>query len=202
MKYYILSLCLIVVLAKGIGAVDSSTCTYSSSGCAFPDANQSSSYTETVGEDHDYASSVSTMSFTIYNGVDWGGTATSSVTVDNRTGLMWVTNMVDAGVPYTSSHTWQGALSLCEGLTYAGFSDWRLPNVRELMSIVDYGKTTGVRINVSYFPRTQLNSYWTSTTYAPFSVLAHFVKFNLGSIDVSNKTSSYYFVRCVRAGPP
>lgn len=38
------------------------------------------------------------------------------------------------------TRTWQNALKYCEGLALAGHTDWRLPNVRELLSIVDYGR--------------------------------------------------------------
>ncbi|MCX5793466.1 MAG: DUF1566 domain-containing protein, partial [Elusimicrobia bacterium] len=88
------------------------------------------------------------MSFTIYNGAAWGGTATSSVTVDNRTGLMWVTNPVDAGI--SGGPDWEGQITLCEGLSYAGFADWRLPNIKELQSIVDYSRQNPA-INTTYF---------------------------------------------------
>lgn len=37
---------------------------------------------------------------------------------------------------------WCEALAYCENLTFAGHDDWRLPNIRELQSIVDYGRFT------------------------------------------------------------
>lgn len=194
-------MCLLVLLSKGVGAVDSSTCTYSSAGCAFPDTNQGLSYTGTFGEDHDYASSVSAMSFTVYNGVDWGGTATSSFTVDNRTGLMWLTNPADAGRGGT--YTWVNALAACEGLTYAGFTDWRLPNLHELMSIIDYSKELPC-VDATYFPNTPSSYHWTSTTSTvggAFSTLSAW-SVHLGYIYVSAiSKATGYNVRCVRGGP-
>ena len=181
-------------VAAGAGDIS----THSFIGCAFPDTNQRLGYTSTPGEDRDYSSTVSLMSFTVHNGVDWGGTATSSVTVDNRTGLMWVTNPADAGI--SGTYTWENALSACEGLTYAGFSDWRLPNVRELMSIVDYGVTSDPRINTAYFLNTASSYYWTSTTYTPASTNVWYVYFDNGSVFVYFKTNNSY-VRCVRGGP-
>jgi len=180
--------------------------THSFAGCAFPDTGQSVSYTTTFGEDHDYAYSGSTMSFTIYNGVAWGGTATSSVTVDNRTGLMWVTNPDDAcagcagGYVSSGTYIWENALKKCENLAYAGFFDWRLPNVRELMSIMDYTACDSPRINTTYFPNTDNNYYWTSTTYAPDTAYAWFVDFNAYDNNGDDKLTDYY-IRCVRAGP-
>jgi hypothetical protein len=172
--------------------------TYSSAGCAFPDTNQSRSYTTTFGEDHDYASSVSTMSFTVYNPV-----GISSVTVDNRTGLMWVTNpSTDAG--FKGTQTWESALTSCtvtlNGMAYAGYTDWRLPNVRELMSIVDYGRAASPYINTTAFPGTISSYYWSSTTYIGGPGNAQGVYFDTGGVNIKTKTNNYY-VRCVRGGP-
>ena len=38
------------------------------------------------------------------------------------------------------TRNWEGALAYCEGLTLGGHNDWRLPNVKELQSIVDYSR--------------------------------------------------------------
>jgi len=53
---------------------------------------------------------------------------------DRATGLMW--QQADDG----TARDWQGALSYAENLTLAGYSDWRLPSVKELQSIVDYSR--------------------------------------------------------------
>jgi len=195
-KFYLSSLIVFSFMSVTARAADVST--YSFAGCAFPDTNQSVSYTATFGEDHDYASSVSTMSFTIYNPV-----GISSVTVDNRTGLMWVTAPgTDAG--FAGAQTWESALTSCtvtlNGMAYAGYTDWRLPNVRELMSIVDYGAAAAPRINTTAFPNTVSDYYWTSTTYVVNTTLAWIGTFNLGNVGVFSKTNSRY-VRCVRGGP-
>lgn len=206
-KIIVLAAGLAAALVRNCGAVDIST--YSTGGCGFPGTAQAVCYDNTVaiacpasgtafyGQDAQYANSASTMSFTIYNGAAWGGTATSSVTVDNRTGLMWVTNPVDAGISGTPN--WEGAITLCEGLTYAGFTDWRLPNINELVSIVDFSRQSP-SINKAYFLNTQTSYYWSSTTYVPSSSFAWLVYFNNGHMVYYDKTNSYY-VRCVRGGP-
>jgi len=64
----------------------------------------------------------------INNYVDNGdGTIT-----DNATGLMWT--QADSG----DSTLWVDALAYAEGSEFAGHNDWRLPNIKELQSIVDY----------------------------------------------------------------
>lgn len=180
-----------------IPAAGADISTYSFAGCAFPGTNQSVSYTATFGEDHDYASTASTMSFTVYNPI-----GISSVTVDNRTGLMWLTDpRTDAG--FKGPQTWESALTSCtvtlNGMAYAGYTDWRLPNVRELMSIVDYSKSLP-RINTTAFPNTVSGIYWTSTTYVPGPASAWYGGFSSGSVNITSKTGNNY-VRCVRGGP-
>ena len=51
---------------------------------------------------------------------------------DNATGLMWMQNDNGEGL------NWEDALNYAENLNYAGYSDWRLPNIKELQSIIDY----------------------------------------------------------------
>ena len=144
------------------------------------------------------------LSDTMYNGVDWGGTATSSVTVDNRTGLMWVSNTNDTctgcswGYVSSGTYNWANALARCEGLTYAGFSDWRLPNAKELFSIVKEAGSEPL-IDQSAFPIAGSGYYWTSTTYVQITTYALLV-LSGDRVDVDDKTVDNY-VRCVRASP-
>ncbi len=50
-----------------------------------------------------------------------------------------------------------------------GFSDWRLPSVGELQSIVDHSPTSGPRIRLPDFPNTVEGFYWSSETYLGFA---------------------------------
>jgi len=86
---------------------------------------------------------------------------------DTSTGLMWMAD--DAGY----AMEWKDALSYCENLEYAGYDDWKLPDIKELQSLVDY---TGIypTIDQSYFNITELpddnpNYYFWSSTSAYFS---------------------------------
>ena len=56
---------------------------------------------------------------------------------DTATGLMW--QQADDGV----ARDWGEALAYAEDLTLAGHGDWRLPNAKELQSIVDYSRSPG-----------------------------------------------------------
>jgi len=188
---------LLLVCVTGAAKAQS---TYTFVNCNLPDTGQTvAKPSMPFGQDSDYQPSLSQPGYTIYNPV-----GVSSVTVDNRTGLMWVTNPVDAGMDFT--YNWEGALYACKSLigasgTYAGYSDWRLPNIRELMSIADYGITTPPNINGKYFLNTQAANYWSSTTYVPIPDNAWFVAFSDGVVNFVNKTLSSHYVRCVRGGP-
>ncbi|MCP4361230.1 MAG: DUF1566 domain-containing protein [Chloroflexi bacterium] len=94
---------------------------------------------------------------------------------DNATGLMWQQD--DSG----SGNIWSDALAYCETLSTGGYDDWRLPNAKELQSIVDYGRspdTTNSAAIAPLFNATQITNeageadyaaYWSSTTHANVS---------------------------------
>jgi hypothetical protein len=58
---------------------------------------------------------------------------------------------------------WEIALQYCEGLSLAGHDDWRLPNVRELQSIVDYGLSSPA---IQPLFRVSTSMYWSSSPAA------------------------------------
>ncbi|MGH9195448.1 MAG: DUF1566 domain-containing protein [Acidimicrobiia bacterium] len=80
---------------------------------------------------------------------------------------------------------------------FAGKRDWRVPNVKELQSIVDYGRF-GPSIDPIFGP-TAASFYWSSTTYARASVFAWNVGFLFGDV-VANGKSFFLHVRAVRGG--
>jgi pimeloyl-ACP methyl ester carboxylesterase len=110
---------------------------------------------------------------------------------DNRTGLMW-----QQGEP--GSMTWGNALSYCEGLSLGGYSDWRLPNIKELESLTDDTRYSPA-IDTSFFPNAYAY-YWSSTTYAFYPDRAWYVFFKYGYVYVSDKYFAGNYVRCVRGG--
>ena len=64
---------------------------------------------------------------------------------------------------------------------YAGHRDWRMPNVKELQSIVDYS-TFNPAIASSFSGLTAAGSYWSSTSYANFPSDAWLVFFGDGDV--------------------
>jgi hypothetical protein len=118
-----------------------------------------------TGQDGSY--NINPMSFTD-NG---NGTVT-----DNNTGFMW--QKQDDGIAYNwyqASGTYDASYNpssqdVCGSLSLSGYSDWRLPTKKELMSIMNYSiPYPGPTINTTYFPNTKSSFYWSSTTFAYYS---------------------------------
>lgn len=113
--------------------------------------------------------------------------------IDNRTGLMWQQAEAD------SAMNWEEALNYARGLEFAGFADWRLPNVKELQSLHD---ETAVRPSISteFFPSARPELYWSSTTLINREGdRAWTMDFNLGIVSYNPKTDRLR-VRLVRSG--
>ena len=85
---------------------------------------------------------------------------------DRATGLMWMTR------DSRRTMNWQQALEYAENLDYAGYDDWRLPNVKELHSIVDYRRAPdasspsdrGPAIDPIFDLTSPESWFWTGTT--------------------------------------
>ena len=111
---------------------------------------------------------------------------------DIKTGLVWQKG--DDG----TTRNWETALSYCEGLTLGGKTDWRLPNIKELSSIVDYTKST---FTIDDAFSTLLNSssidYWSSTTYMSSTSIKWAVSF-YNSPWIAGSNANGYYVRCVQ----
>ncbi len=85
---------------------------------------------------------------------------------DQATGLMWMKADSD------STMNWEEALVYAENLVCAGYDDWRLPNAKELQSIVDYTRAPdaqnplheGPAIDTLFDISEEESYFWTSTT--------------------------------------
>ncbi len=108
---------------------------------------------------------------------------------DNNTLLTWQQGE-------TSVMTWQSALSYCESLALATRADWRLPNAKELVSLVDYAKR-GPSINATMFPNAKSVPYWSSTSDNLDRMGAWTVNFLDGGLSDTTKSTGAQ-VRCVR----
>ena len=122
--------------------------------------------------------------------------AEEKIVFDIVTGLQWQYDDID--IPDNDSF-WLGALDYCENLTYAGFSDWRLPNKDELTTIADFTKHDPA----TSFPDIQAVTYLLSSTTMPDSLYAVFRMYLPGgSVDTSMAKYNAgvdYHVHCVRS---
>ena len=107
---------------------------------------------------------------TEYGTNDLVGNGDGTVT-DHATGLMWQQD--DAGV----GMNWEDALAYAENFEGGGYRDWRLPNAKELQSIVDYTRSPDTTASAAIDPLFTCSSitneegvadfpfYWSSTTH-------------------------------------
>ncbi len=213
-----------VSLGFDAGTLACASCAFDTSSCtrvAFPGSGQAAYFG--VGSDGDVQAGAA-LSYTD-NG---DGTIT-----DNNTGLMWEKKDDSGGIhDWNNSYIWgltnsmQGTIKsvFLDGLNdvtgggahcFAGYCDWRIPNVKELHSIVNYNKlhpvvstvfnkgcATGCTVDGVSGPMcscTGSKDYWSSTTYAYSPYKAFYVDFFGGLVGVENKDGSRA-VRAVRGG--
>lgn len=123
---------------------------------------------------------------------------------DSRTGLMWQQCSVGQSGAACSgkavTYTWQDALHYAQNLNanggFAGYTDWRLPNIKELSSIVE-DQCVDPAINATVFPNTPSRLFWSSSPVADVSYDAWYVIFLNGVTSNDDKDSGNY-VRLVR----
>ncbi|WP_186441046.1 DUF1566 domain-containing protein [Desulfamplus magnetovallimortis] len=111
---------------------------------------------------------------------------------DNQKELEW--QREDDGV----KRTWEAACQYCENLVLDGHSDWRIPDVEELSSIVDY-TIYNPSISNEIFNNVKSSYYWSGSKHAYLTSYAWYVHFLGGRVEGNAKSKSYY-VRCVRSG--
>jgi hypothetical protein len=120
---------------------------------------------------------------------------------DKKTALTWMRCSL--------GQSWDAYSSICRGTASPFYwqnalnvgnstSDWRLPNIKELKSIVEQA-CYGPAINDIIFPNTQSNNYWSSSPNALNDDYAWIVNFSDGSGSIYNRSSNRY-VRLVRGG--
>ena len=144
-----------------------------------PKTGQTTSYAD--GDDGDVEAGLS-----IVNRFEVVTIGSDTVVKDYATRLMWAQNgtssICNDGLSFA---TWEDARAFVNGRSFAGFTDWRMPNVLESLTINDYGSTESTQL-YSVF----VNQYniMTSTTNAKNTAqcYVHFV--TTGAINARDKT--------------
>ena len=144
----------------------------------------------------------------------WGGKGVSEVAlgwVENSPGNKYPESRWDgSGDRYDD---WNKLVTAANSEQLCGFSDWRVPDLYQLASLVrcrggsyqnlddgcsgSYQKPT---IDTEYFPNAQSSWFWSSSPDAYYSSYAWYVYFNAGFVSGNNRGSSKY-VRLVRSRP-
>lgn len=117
--------------------------------------------------------------------------------IDNKNGTVTDTS---AGLVWQQARgekmTWEKALSYCKNLSLGGRNNWRLPDVSELQSLVDYARHDPA-IDADFFPGT-MSSYWTSVINISRPNFTWCIYFSDGRINDSGKHFIHY-IRAVRS---
>ena len=107
--------------------------------------------------------------------------------------LVWQ-NDLEVG---SATKTWEEAIGYCEDLDLESIDDWRLPNIKELTTVIN-DAVSSPSIYTPTFEHTANDNYWSSTT-ASNSGDAWSVNFEHGTHEILGKTTPKY-VRCVSRG--
>ena len=87
---------------------------------------------------------------------------------DTVTGLMWMQcnlgqeHSVGTCSGGSARYDWGAALEIADGYSFASYSDWRLPNIKELSSLAARDRYNPA-INSTIFPNTPSYYYWSSS---------------------------------------
>lgn len=114
----------------------------------------------------------------------------NGTTTDLITGLTW------QQIPIADSLTWEQALTYSENLNFAGYSDWRLPNIKELQSVNDEA-LINPSVNQTFFSGVSVKKYWSSTSLPNQTTKAWYFDTQFGITTYDFKTRAFYVV-CVR----
>ena len=113
---------------------------------------------------------------------------------DSTTNLMWQDDYFSGQTQLSHAD----AITYCNNLTLGGYSDWRLPNINELHTIVDY--TNNTIAFTSSATANYINYFWSSTRSKddPTGQFYRYLSFDGGANDGSIKEDSTLNIRCVR----
>ncbi len=120
------------------------------------------------------------------------------VVIDRATGLMWARDCTAAGGDSGSTEQWRVHLAYANALDFAGFTDWRMPNILEFISIVDF--SLGGTGWYGVFLNTIAARYWTSTGSKPSPTEYYGIVHSTGLVTSEVGIFGNYNLICVRGG--
>lgn len=118
----------------------------------------------------------------------------NEIITDELTGLSWQKS------PYYDSLTWEDALLFADTLSLGGYTDWRLPNIKELFSINDNSRSNP-SLPVAFFNVAAAAKYWSSTSLPNQTTKAWYINTQFGITTYDVKTNRHEII-CVRGSSP
>ena len=124
-------------------------------------------------------------------------TSGSEVAIEDRlTKLIWTQN-----VNIDGQKTWDNAVAYCNNLNYGGYSDWRLPNIIEIKSVVVYPYYRAHLPPGHPFNSVNVNNrYWTSTKAPYYPSGEYYWYFSLNGFAYMDYENFNHYVWPVRGG--
>jgi hypothetical protein len=126
---------------------------------------------------------------------------------DNLTGLMWLqdANCPGGTVGWQAALDWVGSFNTttvaCTNYAAMTFTDWRLPNVREVLSLVDFGEVGPALPAGHPFENVQSSFYWSSSTAVNDPANAWTINFGTGDSGIGGDKDGFSdYVWAVRGG--
>jgi hypothetical protein len=114
----------------------------------------------------------------------------NGIVIDAKTRLNWQQAFALANYSQSDAQTY------CASLNLGGFR-WRLPTMKELLTLVDFSQSSSPTIDLGAFPSTPEDEFWTSTAFAGGSGRGLGVDFSYG-LAYTTSSSIQYNARCVR----
>ncbi|WP_158649352.1 DUF1566 domain-containing protein [Aquella oligotrophica] len=125
---------------------------------------------------------------------------------DNLTGLVWLKNtkqVCSAGCNWSNAFASIAAFNTAGG--DCGYNNWRLPNINELKSLVNYSASTTMGVfwsnwltSVGFTNIDSNQNYWTATTYG--DAAAWYINSTRGETITGNRNDNAWYVWPVRGG--
>lgn len=123
---------------------------------------------------------------------------TKGTVTDSQTDLMWYVCSEACDTP--TDYTWEEALNYVEEFNaqvkFAHYSDWRLPNIRELATLAEL-QCFHPAINMTVFPDTLPLHYWSSSPYKFYPHYSWYMNFKDGVYTYGDRTDKKH-IRLVR----
>lgn len=126
-----------------------------------------------------------------FTATDGSQTLVDDVMLDWQEQLMWYV------LPFGTVATWTLAMSGAEGQSVGGYSDWTLPNIKQLTSLINYGMSDTMNYSPLSISSTPYANIWSSTTNPNATTEAYRINPVNGNVNgLTKATAGVYYIIC------